>query len=606
VDEGRLATVLVDFARTLTTDFSIQTILDHLVQRVGEVIPIDGAGVLLMKGDSAHHFVAASDEVILRVESLQIDLDEGPCLQAFRTGERVQVPDLREDSSFPRFSKGALDAGLGAVFSFPLSLDSQPLGALELYAREPVELSATDLEGAQILADVTAAYLFNAQARAEAKDNARALHEKTLHDSLTGLPNRALLRDRLELAVTKSGRSRRFIGLLFLDLDHFKAVNDAFGHHVGDELLLAVVDRIRHLLRPGDTLARLSGDEFVVLCEGLSAHGQAEEVAERIIKGLSAPFAIAGQRISMTASVGIAFAGHGHDTAARALIHADAAMYQAKSRGGARHTTATSRALSVSDRRRGLGQDLAAALREDGLHLDYQPIVDLRTSAWAGVEALLRWDHPAMGALAPVAVLEAADAAGLTLELAGWVLGQACHDLRGWQLEGLVPPPMVAVNVSIRELLHPRYAALVARVLEESQLAPQMLFLEITESILLEDDGGAQRALSALRELGITMALDDFGTGYSSLNHLKRFPVSMVKIDRSFVTNLGRDRIDDAIVSAVVDLAHVLDLTVVAEGVETQDQLAQVQAVGCEQFQGFVYSPAVSAAALHALMLARP
>ena len=605
MDEGRLATVLVDLARTLTADFSIQTILDHLVHRVVEVIPVDGAGVLLMQSDTSHHFAAASDEVILRIESLQIDLDEGPCLQAFRTGERVQVPDLREDGPFPRFSKGALDAGMGAVFSFPLRLDNQRLGALELYAREPVALSEKDLEGAQILADVTASYLFNAQARAEAKDTAKALHEKTLHDSLTGLPNRALLQDRLELAVTKSGRSRRFIGLLFLDLDRFKAVNDAFGHHVGDELLLAVVDRIRHLLRPGDTLARLSGDEFVVLCEGLSEHVQAEEVAERIIRGLSAPFAIAGQRISMTASVGIAFAGHGHDTAARALIHADAAMYRAKQRGGARHTTATSRALAEADRRQGLSQDLAAALREDGLHLDYQPIIDLRTSAWAGVEALLRWDHPALGAVAPVAVLEAADAAGLTLELAGWVLGQACHDLRDWQREDLLPPPMLAVNVSIRELLHPRYAALVARVLEDSRLPPEMLFLEITESILLEDDGGAQRALSALRELGVTLALDDFGTGYSSLNHLKRFPVSMVKIDRSFVTNLGRDRIDGAIVSAVVDLAHVLDLTVVAEGVETRDQLDQVRAVGCEQFQGFVYSPAVSAPALRALMLER-
>ena len=206
MDEGRLATVLVEFTRTLTADFSIQTILDHLVQRVVEVIPVNGAGVLLMKSDTSHHFVAASDEIILRIESLQIDLDEGPCLQAYRTGDRVQVPDLREDSPFPRFSKGALDAGLGTVYSFPLRLDMKRLGALELYARDPIELSERDLEGAQILADVTAAYLFNAQARAEAKDIAKQLHDKTLHDSLTGLPNRALLRDRLELAVTKSMR----------------------------------------------------------------------------------------------------------------------------------------------------------------------------------------------------------------------------------------------------------------------------------------------------------------------------------------------------------------------------------------------------------------
>jgi diguanylate cyclase (GGDEF)-like protein len=605
VDEGRLATVLVDFARTLTADFSIQTILDHLVRRVAEVIPVDGAGVLLMKGDTAHHFVAASDEVILRIESLQINLDEGPCLQAYQTGLRVRVPDLRVDTIFPRFSKGALEAGLGAVYSFPLRLDSGRLGALELYAKDPVVLSEKDLEGAQTLADVTAAYLFNAQARAQARDTAKILHEKTLHDDLTGLPNRVLLEDRLELAVTKSGRSRTFAGLLFLDLDRFKAVNDAFGHHVGDELLLAVVERIRKLLRPGDTLARLSGDEFVVLCEGLSAASQAEEVAERIIKGLAPAFAISGHRIGMTASVGIAFAGYGHDTASHALIHADAAMYQAKAHGGARHAT-TTRPAARLHRRDELGQDLAAALAEDGLHLDYQPIIDIRTSAWAGVEALLRWDHPALGGLAPVAVLEAAEAAGLTLELAGWVLNRACRDLRRWQQEQLAPPPMIAVNVSIRELMHPGYAAVVTQVLNESQLAPNMLYLEITESILLEDDGGAQRALTALRALGATLALDDFGTGYSSLNHLKRFPVSMVKIDRSFVANLGRDPIDEAIVTAVVELAHALDLTVVAEGVETQEQLARVRALGCENFQGFVYSPAVSVAALGALMSAQP
>ena len=606
MDEGRLASVLVDFARTLTADFSIQTILGHLVQRVVEVLPVDGAGVLLMQSDTAHHFVAASDDVILRIESLQMNLDEGPCLQAYHTGERVRLPDLREDALFPRFSKGALDAGLGAVYSFPLRLDKRRLGALEVYARDPVELSDADMEGAQTLADVIAAYLFNAQARIEARDTAKTLHEQTLHDTLTGLPNRILLKDRLELAVIKSSRSRTFVGLLFLDLDRFKAVNDAFGHHVGDELLLAVVDRIRHLLRPGDTLARLSGDEFVVLCEGLSAPAQAEEVAGRIVNGLSSPFIITGQRISMTASVGIAFAGHGQDTAEQALIHADAAMYQAKQSGGAQQATSSAQPVTRPHRRTGLGEDLAAALSEDGLHLDYQPIIDVRTSTWVGVEALLRWDHPALGAMAPAAVLGAAEAVGLTLELAGWVLGQACHDLRRWQLEALEQPPMVAVNVSIRELLHPRYPALVARVLEESQLPPHMLYLEITESILLEDAGGAQRALVALRQLGITLALDDFGTGYSSLSHLRRFPVSMVKIDRSFVVNLGRDRIDEAIVGAVVDLAHTLDLTVVAEGVETDEQLARVAEMGCENFQGFVYSPAVSAAALRSLMVAQP
>ncbi len=267
--DPRLAPVLVEFAQTLGTDFSVQRILDHLVRRIVDILPVTGAGVMLMGGQQELHFLAASNEAVLVIEGLQNELGEGPCLEAYRTGEAVAVIDLRSDTRSPRFSPRAWADGLAAVFTFPLRLEDERLGALDLYRDTPGALNEQDQQAGQLLADVAAAYLVNAQARIDTSASVAQLNHRSLHDPLTGLPNRTLLEELLEQAVARARRSRHVAAILFADLDGFKAVNDRYGHHIGDQLLCDLAVRMSEVLRPGDTLARLGGDEFVVLCEDL-------------------------------------------------------------------------------------------------------------------------------------------------------------------------------------------------------------------------------------------------------------------------------------------------------------------------------------------------
>ena len=279
LDQQRLAAVLAEFARTLVGNFSIQDILDRLARRVIEVIPADGAGVLLLDEEARLHFVSATDDRILVIEQLQLELGEGPCILSYESGDAVMSPDLSEETRFERFAARAIEEGLGAVYSFPLRLDGRRLGALDLYSRTSQELSADDVVGGQILADVAAAYIFNAQARVDASASEDALRHRALHDPLTKLPNRTLMEDRLRLALARSRRSGSRTGLLYLDIDRFKAINDTFGHLVGDRLLIAVAHRLSSTLRPGDTLARVAGDEFLVVCEDISDLEHAEQIA---------------------------------------------------------------------------------------------------------------------------------------------------------------------------------------------------------------------------------------------------------------------------------------------------------------------------------------
>ncbi|MEX2504176.1 MAG: sensor domain-containing diguanylate cyclase [Egicoccus sp.] len=285
--ERDLLRILVEFATTLTGNFSIQDILDRLTEQIVGLLPVTGAGVLLMDGGGGHHFVSATDNQLRRIEGLQVDLGEGPCLTAYETDRHVAVVDLSCDDRYPRFSPAASAAGLGAVFSFPLRHGGERIGALELYASEPLVLSAAELDGGQTLADVTASYLTIARRREGAARAALVLAEAAVTDPLTGLANRRLLKDRLDKAMDRSGRSGRLVAVLFCDVDRFKAVNDRFGHHVGDHLLVELASRLTGCLRPEDTLARVSGDEFVIVCEDLTDAAQAEEVAARVLSALA-------------------------------------------------------------------------------------------------------------------------------------------------------------------------------------------------------------------------------------------------------------------------------------------------------------------------------
>jgi diguanylate cyclase (GGDEF)-like protein len=338
--ERQLSDVLSEFARTMVTDFPIQAILDHLVTRIVEVLPITAAGVTLISPSLHPRYVAASDGSALRFEKLQTELGEGPCLAAYQSGEAVAVADLRAETRFPLFVPRALQAGLMAVFTFPLRSGVDQLGALDLYRDSPGPLDGATMDAAQTLADVAAAYLLNAQARTELREASERSREQSLHDALTGLPNRVLFLERLDRAVLRGQRSGKQAAVLFADLDDFKLVNDELGHRVGDELLVAIAARLTAVLREGDTLARMSGDEFVILCEDLRDVTEVEEIATRIDVAMATPFTLFVAEVGITASVGIALSGlsgPGDQLSHRLLADADTAMYQAKRQGGARH-----------------------------------------------------------------------------------------------------------------------------------------------------------------------------------------------------------------------------------------------------------------------------
>jgi diguanylate cyclase (GGDEF)-like protein len=338
VQEDTLSAVLSDFARTMVTDFPVQDILDHLVQRIVEILPVTGAGVTLISPGSAPHYVSASSESALRYEQLQSALVEGPCLLAFHTDQPVLVPDLRVDSRFPRFGPQALASGLGAVFTFPLRQADRQLGALDLYRETQGPLKAKDVAAAQTLADVATAYLINAQARDEARLASEGFLYRALHDPLTGLPNRALLKQRIEHAAARARRSHANAAVLFADLDRFKQVNDSYGHQIGDELLIAVAHRFAGLVRAGDTLARVSGDEFVFLCEDVDSADDADMLARRVGESCQEPFLVGDVALSISVSVGMAFAGLGIEISEALVVDADTAMYQVKRKGGGRST----------------------------------------------------------------------------------------------------------------------------------------------------------------------------------------------------------------------------------------------------------------------------
>ena len=541
VNEDKLSTVLSEFARTVITDFPIQSILDHLVERIVEVLPVTSAGVTLISADRVPRYIAASDDSALRYEKLQSELGQGPCLAAYESGGAIAVPDLSVDARFAEFGPAAVASGLAAVFAFPLCHGDGRLGALDLYCDTPGALDHHDVLAAQTLADVAAAYLLNAHAREEALTTSDRFHHSALHDPLTGLPNRLLLQERVEHVAQRAKRVRTTAAILFVDLDRFKLVNDVHGHHIGDELLVAVAHRLSGLVRSGDTLARFAGDEFVFLCEDLNSATDVEILASRIGQVLAKPFVVAGAELPMTvsASVGIAFAGPGEEISDELVLKADMAMYQAKRSGGGCHRIVDMRERLQSEHGSTLERDLRGALFYDQLDVAYQPIVRSADGLPSGVEALLRWTHHDRGPVPALTAVEVAEQSDLITEIGAWVLERSCRDRDRWMRDHPGMPLDVAVNVSARQLISPGFAHTVASVLTRTGMDPTALILEMTESIYIEDSGTAMAELAELRKLGIRIALDDFGCGYSSLSYLGRLPIDIVKIDRGFIADIG-------------------------------------------------------------------
>jgi diguanylate cyclase (GGDEF)-like protein/PAS domain S-box-containing protein len=421
----------------------------------------------------------------------------------------------------------------------------------------------------------------------------KALEEKlthqAFHDSLTNLPNRAAFRISLDHALNVD--SKRGIAVLFLDLDDFKTVNDTLGHEVGDQLLIAVGARIGSTLRPGDTVARLGGDEFAVLLRNMEDEQTAMRVADRISRQLGPPFAIGGREIAIQASIGIAGLVSGQEAAEELVRNADVAMYIAKSRGKARFVEYEASLARVAVTRMELEHDIQVALDQKQFFVHYQPVVMLESGAIHSLEALVRWNHPTRGMLYPADFIGVAEQSGMIVELGRWVLQQAARDGRRWQVRYPATPPIqVSVNLSGRQLHGDRLLNDVTEAVDAAGLDPASLILELTESVLMADIEPVARTLQELRSRGIRLALDDFGTGYSSLGHLRDFAVDILKMDRSFVAGIGSGVADGAILRAIIGLANSLGLMTIGEGIERPEQLAALNAMGCQAGQGFYLS----------------
>ena len=423
------------------------------------------------------------------------------------------------------------------------------------------------------------------------------------HDSLTGLPNRALLLDHLELALARAERDNRLVALLFLDLDRFKSVNDTLGHDVGDELLAQAARLLTNVVRPSDTVARLGGDEFVILCDDVEDQQYAEAVARRVAAAIeSRPFLVGDTELVITASIGIALSTGGQAHPEALLRDADAAMYRAKDMGRARLEIYDESMRRRTARRLELAEELAAGIEAGDIVVHFQPGVDLETGQVQCVEALARWNHPINGLMQPTEFIGLAEETGLIVGLGLRVLSIACEHGRRWQDKFGADAPRIHVNLSARQLTTSNLPVLVQGVLEGSGLTPSNLCLEITESVLMDDASAVIDTLWELKAIGVTLAIDDFGTGYSSLSYLRRFPVDVLKIDKSFVAGLGPDPEDSTIVAAIVNLADTLEMQTIAEGVETIDQLVRLRGLGCRMAQGYYFAEPAEATAITAMI----
>ncbi len=476
----------------------------------------------------------------------------------------------------------------------------------ELWYREPttgreLDLTARRKDGTEFAVEISLSETETMDGRltlaavrevTESELAAESLAHQASHDPLTGLPNRSLFLDRLEHALARTRRSPGRIAVMFLDLDDFKTVNDTRGHDVGDLLLRELAPRLSAAVRPGDTIARFGGDEFVVLCEDLADEDAAIRIAQRLTAACSRPVIIADHEHTVTVSAGVALLNAGQEASASDLLkNADAAMYRAKA--------SDTNAIEVFDdgmhsrmlERIGLEYDLRRALERDELRLFYQPIMSVDDERIVGVEALLRWKHPSRGLLDPSEFIGVAESSGLIVPIGDWVIQEACAQAAIWR--DATPerePIFVTVNLSRQQVVRSDIASTVARSLRASGLDPGLLELELPESILLDDLGACALVLRGLKALGVRVVLDDFGTGYSSLRYLKRLQIDALKIDPSLLVGIERDTDARAVVGAVLSMAQALDLRVTAEAVESAGQLAELREQGCGFVQGYLFS----------------
>jgi diguanylate cyclase (GGDEF)-like protein len=500
---------------------------------------------------------------------------------ALHTGAPVISEDLRAEKRFNAgylLSKGML-SGMSAI----IEGRERPYGVLSAHTREARRFGPDDVNFLVAVANVLSAAV-------ERTRKEEAARHAALHDPLTGLPNRTLALDHLELALARRRRRVGTVALLLLDLDRFTPVNDTLGHRAGDHVLTTIAARLRETLRASDTAARISADEFAVICESDGDVHDVVELAARVGAAVAQPLAVGGAEHVLTASIGIAIAESPADTAATMLCDAEAAMYRAKHRGGGHYELFDAAMRAQVHARLRTESELRRAISEGQLCLHYQPILDAVGQRPLGLEALVRWQHPERGLIGPLEFIPIAEETGMIAALGRHVAERACAQAATWQRRFATPLQMF-VNVSALQLGEPSFAEELAAIARRSGIAPGTLGLEVTESVLIEDARAATTVLGDLHERGLRLMLDDFGTGYSSLSYLRTFPLHGVKIDRSFLEGLATGKRDDeAIIRAIVEMCHALKLATVAEGIETDTQLARIRALGCEYVQGFLLS----------------
>jgi diguanylate cyclase (GGDEF)-like protein/PAS domain S-box-containing protein len=502
------------------------------------------------------------------------------------SGAPVVVEDWDAETRFDQPDFGGRRTGAGLSVKIE-GRSREPFGVLVIQSMAPRSFAAGDVDFLQALANVLA----DALERQAIED---AIRERAVHDPLTGLPNRVLFVDRLEHALSRLGRQDSLAAILFLDLDHFKLVNDSLGHQVGDELLTAAAPRLRQALRSSDTVARFGGDEFGILLEDIASEHDAIETAERIAAIFARPFVLSGSEHFVTTSIGIALA-RGGEQADELIRDADAAMYRAKERGRARYEVFDEGMRGRAIERLRVENDLRRAIERGELRLEYQPVVSLRNFGIVGVEALLRWRHPERGEVPPSEFIPIAEENGLIEPIGRWVLEHACRQAAQWyRARPDAAPLTMSVNLSAVQVRR-SLPDIVRSVLRSTGLDPACLSLEITETVMVRDAEGLGEVLQALKALGVRLVLDDFGTGYSSLSYLTRLPLDVLKVDRSFVDGLGSESRDTAITETIIAMSRALSLDVVAEGVETAEHVRELSRLGCGLAQGFHFSRAVPA-----------
>jgi len=575
----------------LTRAEDVDTMYEEALACIESTLTADRSAVALIDVDGVMRFKAShglSEKYRRTVEG------HSPWPPADKAPKPVLIEDVATDPSLNGLLDTIRGEGIVALAFFPLLNHGALLGKMMLYYDTPHHFSEDQVQLAQTIASHVA-FAFHRRGSDE------RIRQLAFHDELTGLPNRLLFRDRFAQALAQAKRDDRGLALVSLDLDRFKTINDTLGHSAGDALLQDAGGRLSSILRASDTVARVGGDEFLMVLPGISRERDALRISEKIIKGFRRPFSIDGREAHCTASLGVTIYpsdGEDEETLRR---NADIAMYRAKESGRDNCQVYAPAMGHEASWKLTIDGSLRRALDHGQFALHYQPIADARSNTIVAAEALVRWNHPERGLVFPGEFIPLAEETGLIIPLGEWVLQTACRQGREWQEAGL-GPLRIAVNISARQFIQQDLADVMTRILRETGFDPHLVELEITETAALRNAGLTIGVLRRLVEMGIRISIDDFGTGYSSLTYLKHFPIHTVKIDQSFVRDLATDQNDAIIATAIINMAHTLDLSVVAEGVETEEQLEFLKSKGCDEFQGYLLAKPMPAPELTAIL----